>query len=66
MADGLGLKPSAPSMWVQRGCIPAEHHVAVWAMAIKAGLDWQPPGADALLGALRVRLGEDARPPQAA
>lgn len=41
-------------MWVQRGEIPAEHRNEVWQMALDAGLDWTPPGAEGLRDRLRA------------
>lgn len=35
-------------MWGRRGNIPAEHHISLWQMAVEAGVDWQPEGADEL------------------
>ncbi len=51
----LGLRRSAASNWGKRG-IPPEHHLTIWRMAIEAGSQWQPPGADAL----RERLVQQA------
>lgn len=55
VARKLGLKRSAPSMWVSRNAIPAEHHLAVWRLALAAGLAWEPPGAAELRGLLNER-----------
>jgi hypothetical protein len=54
VAERLGLRKSAVPMWVARGAIPREHHLAIWTMAIEAGVDWTPPGAEAI----RARLAE--------
>jgi hypothetical protein len=48
---GVGL--TAVSNWPVRG-IPREHHVRVWQMALDAGLDWTPPGAEGLRDRLRA------------
>lgn len=53
VAQRLGLRRAAVSMWVRRGEIAAEHRLAVWQMALDAGLDWTPPGAEALRDKLR-------------
>lgn len=54
VAERLGLRRTAVTMWVQRGEIAAEHRNAVWQMALDAGLDWTPPGAEALRDKLRA------------
>lgn len=54
VAERLGLRRAAVSMWVQRGEIPAEHRNEVWQMALDAGLDWTPPGAEGLRDRLRA------------
>jgi hypothetical protein len=48
LSGRLGLKASAVGMWAVRGAIPREHHLALWQMALAAGLPWQPPGAEAI------------------
>ena len=53
VARRLGLRRTAVSMWVRRGEIAAEHRLAIWQMALDAGLDWAPPGAEALRDKLR-------------
>ncbi len=45
VADRLGLKRNSIAMWIARGAVPPEYHLALWAMALEAGLDWEPPGA---------------------
>lgn len=47
LSEALRLGRSAATNWGKRG-IPAEHRIAVWQMALDAGLDWTPPGADSL------------------
>lgn len=56
----LGLGKSAVGMWVTRADIPREHHLALWEMALAAGLEWQPPGA----AEIRARLADGAPPAQ--
>lgn len=53
VAERLGLRRTAVTMWVRRGEIAAEHRNAVWQMALDAGLDWTPPGAEGLRDKLR-------------
>ena len=48
VAEALGATPKAVGMWVVRDDVPGEHHLALWAKALDAGLAWEPPGADAL------------------
>jgi len=52
VATACGVGMTAVSNWASRG-IPSEHYVAVWQMALDAGLDWTPPGAEALRDRLR-------------
>jgi hypothetical protein len=52
VADALEIGATAVSNWRLRGEVPARFHLAVWRMAIAAGLDWQPPGAEGLREAL--------------
>jgi hypothetical protein len=47
VARRLGVEPNRVNNWKRRG-IPAEHHLALWRMAIEADLAWEPPGADGL------------------
>jgi hypothetical protein len=47
VAERIGCTASAVSQWRRAG-IPREHHLAVWRMALEAGLPWEPPGADAI------------------
>ena len=48
LARLLGHRPGAVRMWAQRNAIPAEHHLALWRLALERGLSWEPPGAAAL------------------
>lgn len=54
VAERLGLRRTAVTMWVRRGEIAAEHRLTVWQMALDAGLDWAPPGAEGLRDKLRA------------
>ncbi len=47
VAAACGVGRSAVSNWVHRG-VPPEHHITVWKLALDAGLDWAPPGAEQL------------------
>lgn len=49
---------NAVSNWLARGAVPAEHRNTVWQMALDAGIDWTPPGAEGL----RDKLRESATP----
>ena len=53
MAEKLGLKRTAVAMWGSRGEVPGEHHLAVWQMALDAGVGWEPPGADEIRARLK-------------
>lgn len=59
VAGRLGLARSAVGNWAVRGSIPGDHVLAIWQMAIEAGIEWEPPGADGLLEALKARLAGD-------
>jgi hypothetical protein len=45
----VNLQASAISNWSARDSVPAEYHLAVWRLAIEAGIPWQPPGTDGLM-----------------
>lgn len=47
VAEACDLPQSAVANWYRRG-IPATHHIAVWRLAIEAGVRWSPPGAHGL------------------
>lgn len=53
VATACGVRQNAVSNWLARGEIPAEHLNTVWQMALDAGLDWTPPGAEGLRDRLR-------------
>lgn len=53
VAERCGVRQNAVSNWLARGELPAEHRLAVWQMALDAGLDWTPPGAEGLRDRLR-------------
>ena len=44
----LGKTPQTIHNWGVRGRIPGEFLLPLWEMAIEAGVDWQPDGADKL------------------
>lgn len=48
VADRVGVTPQAVTNWQMRGAIPRRHHLAIWQMAQRARLEWQPPGTDGL------------------
>jgi hypothetical protein len=48
VAKARGVTRAAVHQWVAADRVPAEHHLALWQMALDAGLDWAPPGADGL------------------
>jgi hypothetical protein len=54
VAAACGVRQNAVSNWLARGELPAEHRLTVWQMALDAGLDWTPPGAEALRDKLRA------------
>lgn len=56
VAARLGLKRTAVANWATRDAVPAEHRLAMWRLALEAGLAWEPPGADAI----RAKLAEAA------
>lgn len=60
LAERLGLLRGRVAMWSTRESIPAEHHLAVWGMALEAGLSWEPPRADTI----RAQLGAAAPVPK--
>ena len=47
VAADLGLRTQAVGNWVMRGSVPREHHLAVWSLALRQGVDWRPPLAEA-------------------
>jgi hypothetical protein len=56
VAARCGVGENAVSNWVARGEVPAEHRISLWHLALEAGLDWTPPGAEALRDKLRETL----------
>lgn len=48
VAERCGVTPPAVSNWCARGAVASEHHLAVWQLAVEAGVDWRPPGAEGL------------------
>lgn len=61
VARQLGVEPNRVNNWKRRG-VPGEHYLPLWRMAIAAGLDWQPPGADGLREALCPVAAHQAQP----
>ncbi|MFN6998892.1 MAG: carph-isopro domain-containing protein [Elioraea tepidiphila] len=57
VAERLGVGVTAISNWVVRDRVPAQHRLALWQLALDAGLDWTPPGAEALRDRLRAAAG---------
>lgn len=57
VAAALNLGCTAVSNWSSKDAIPREHHLVIWRMAIRAGIDWTPPDAAGL------RLVPDRRRP---
>lgn len=55
VATACDVKPNAVTNWIARGEVPAEHRLTMWQMALDAGLDWTPPGAEALREKLRAQ-----------
>jgi hypothetical protein len=48
VARARGVSRAAVSHWVVANEAPEQHHLALWQMALAAGLPWQPPGAEAI------------------
>lgn len=48
VADACGVSPQSVSNWGADGRIPARHHPALWRLAQRKGVDWQPPGYEGL------------------
>lgn len=53
VARALGVSSQAISQWISAGAIPAAQQIPLWSLASEAGLDWTPPGAEALRDRLR-------------
>ena len=61
VARHLGVTRAAVSQWVAADDVPEARRIGVWDMALAAGIDWTPPGAEALREKLRgVPAGEAA------
>lgn len=54
VAQALGEKRSAVSMWAVRDRLPADQVVPFWNLCLAAGVAWEPPGADAIRERLAV------------
>lgn len=48
VAHACGLARTAVSNWKAAGKVPPRHTIALWAMAKRAGVAWQPPGTEGL------------------
>jgi hypothetical protein len=55
VAAACQVRPNAVTNWIARGEVPAEHRLTVWQLALDAGIDWTPPGAEALRDKLRAQ-----------
>lgn len=53
VARRLGVTRAAVSQWVAADDVPEARRLDVWGMAVDAGLEWTPPGAEALREKLR-------------
>jgi transcriptional regulator with XRE-family HTH domain len=53
VAAALGVTRAAVSHWVAADDIPEARRIDLWVLALDAGLDWTPPGAEALRDKLR-------------
>lgn len=60
VARSLGVVPTAVSNWAVANRLPAQHHIALWRLALKAGLPWEPPGAAELRPLLAAKPAEVA------
>lgn len=58
VAEALGAKRSAVSMWGVRDSLPAERVVPFWDLCLSRGVAWEPVGADAI----RAQLGGQPAP----
>lgn len=56
VARERGVSRGAVSHWVQADVLPSDHHIAIWRMALAAGLDWEPPGAAELRPLLAAQM----------
>lgn len=56
----LGVTSQAVSNALRRNALPADWHLPLWQMALDAGLDWTPPGAEGLRDRLCPRSGPKA------
>jgi len=60
VSRACGVTLTAVSNWSVRNEIPARHWIVLWRMALAAGLDWCPPGAEDLTIVPRAsRMGGD-------
>lgn len=60
VARACGVSVQAIGDWQMRGVVPARHWIVLWRMALAAGLDWCPPGAEDLTIVPRAsRMGGD-------
>lgn len=54
VARARGVNRQAVYQWISADAVPAQQLVPIWQMALGAGLDWTPPGAEALRDKLRA------------
>ena len=54
VARRLGVTRAAVSQWVAADEVPEARRLGVWDLAVAAGIDWTPPGAEALRENLRA------------
>jgi hypothetical protein len=40
----IGISPSAVSHWRREGSVPPERRLELWRLAVRAGIEWRPPG----------------------
>jgi transcriptional regulator with XRE-family HTH domain len=55
VARRLGVTRAAVSQWVAADDVPEARRIDLWGLALDAGLDWTPPGAEALRDKLRAQ-----------
>lgn len=60
VARRLGVTRAAVSHWVAANSLPGDRILQVWVLAAQAGVDWVPPGAEALRDRLRAPTSEAA------
>ena len=48
LAKRLNVSRGAVAMWKVRGEVPAECRIQLWRIAVQAGVEWTPLGAEGL------------------